>query len=472
MKKDKSNILLFVCDDLRWDALSGMGHPQVETPNLDRFMKSGTAFTRCTMPGSTVGAVCMPSRAMVHTGRSLFDLEEDGSRIPEGHITLGEYFQRRGYDTFHTGKWHNGRESFARSFADGAALFFGGMGDQWNMPIYDFDPSGRYDGKIPMVRNPFREKEMIYLEGDRTTGGRHATEVFVEEASAFLGSAERAEHPFFLSVALTAPHDPRTAPRRFHELYPPGEIELPENFLIQHPHHTGALGGRDDVLAGTPRDPSEVREHISDYYAMISHLDEEFGKLLRALEKSGHSENTLVVFTADHGLAVGQHGLMGKQDLYEHSLRVPMILAGPRVPRDKRVDALVCHYDLFRTLTDYLEEECPESVTCRSLEPFLSGEGEAREELYLSFGDSVRGLLQGKWKLIEYSRVGYRATQLFDLDSDPDECFDRARDPRCRERLKAMRNRLESLGRETGDRGQERGSRFWSHWDSSKISNT
>lgn len=464
MPESTPNMLLFVCDDYRWDLLSGLGHAEIETPHLDRFMAGGTTFTRCAMPGSLTGAVCIPARAMIHTGRDLFKLEGCGETIPSGHTLLGEWLGAAGYTCFHTGKWHNGRESFARSFNAGGSIFFGGMGDQWNMPFYDFDPTGEYGGRIPYVLDPLHEKEVRWREGDRTTDGQHATEVFTDEAIRFLGGEQSREKPFFLSVALTAPHDPRTAPERFHEMYPPDRVSLPPNFLAQHPHDTGALTGRDEMLATLPRDPEETRRHIADYHAMIAHVDAAFGRLMDALEASGLREDTLVVFTADHGLAVGQHGLLGKQCVYEHSIRIPLILSGPGIAAGVRCDALVRQHHLFATLADLLGREPPGSVTGKSLRT-VAEEGHPGElELYLAYGDSVRGLIRDDWKIIEYRRAGYAATQLFSLSEDPQECFDRALDPTCSERRQALRARLEEAGRTNGDRGFPEGERFWGHW--------
>src|SRR5439155_24083768 len=117
-------------------------------------------------------------------------------------------------------------------------------------------------------------------------------------------------------------------------------VALPPNFLPEHPFDNGELRVRDELLAGFPRTPDEVRRHIADYYGMISHQDAWMGRVLAAAP-----DNTIVVYTADHGLALGQHGLMGKQSLYDHSIRVPLIVSGPGLPSGRRVDALTCHAD-------------------------------------------------------------------------------------------------------------------------------
>ncbi|WFB35942.1 sulfatase-like hydrolase/transferase [Kiritimatiellota bacterium B12222] len=449
----KPNIVLFVCDDLRFDALGCAGNAQVKTPHLDQFAAEGLRFSRCSIPGGTHGAVCMPSRAMLHTGRPGLQLPDQGQDIDDAHVMMGEHFARKGYHTFHTGKWHNERRSFARGFQDGDQIFFGGMDDPWATHVQGFDPHGVYNAEQPAT-------------------GKHATDLFVDTACEFV-ARQPTEQPFFLSVALTSPHDPRTAPEEFHALYSVEEIELPDNFLAMHPHDTGHVtafspegervdAARDEDLARLPRRPAEIKQHIADYYAMTSHLDAAFGRLRASLEARGIWENTIVAFTADHGLAVGQHGLMGKQNLYEHSLRIPLILRGPGVPKGQCCDARVCHFDLYRTFCELIGLEVPASVAGLSLIPVWSG-ATGREEFYLNYANSIRGLIQDGWKLIEYAgEEGYRASQLFDLTADPRELRDRIHDPDQQERVLALRRRMQELRDLNGDAEHFTGKAYWS----------
>ena len=164
---DKPNILLFFTDDQRFDTIRALGNDQIQTPNLDALVARGTTFTHAHIPGGTCGAVCMPSRAMLHTGRRLFHIDGEGQQIPQGHITLGEYLQSAGYTTFGTGKWHNGRGAYARSFSEGDEIFFGGMGDHWNVPAYHFDPTGQYHSKRPYVADPFYSNTTEYRDCDQ-----------------------------------------------------------------------------------------------------------------------------------------------------------------------------------------------------------------------------------------------------------------------------------------------------------------
>jgi arylsulfatase A-like enzyme len=248
-------------------------------------------------------------------------------------------------------------------------------------------------------------------------------------------------------------------PDRFKEMYDPDSIDLPPNFMHQHPIDTGALTIRDEVLAGFPRDPAEIRRHIAEYYAMISHLDSEIGRIFEALKDEGEWENTIVVFSGDNGLAVGQHGLMGKQNVYDHSMRVPLIVRGPGVQSDVRDDRFVFISDLFPSLCELLELETPGSCEAVSFAGALRG-GEAtpgaggssgREELLLTYGDGVRGLRQGEFKLIRYETTPEPVEQLFCVADDRWELKNLIGDPDHEPRLVQMRERLRALRRAAGD---------------------
>lgn len=453
------NILLFLVDDQRFDTIAALGNPQIKTPNLDALVARGTAFTRAHIPGGTCGAICMPSRAMLHSGRTLFHLDGRGEEIPAAHTTLGEHFRAQGYETFGTGKWHNGRTAFARSFGAGDEIFFGGMDDHWNVPAYHFDPAGRYDARLPYCPDAYNSNRVAFRQADHIPSGVHSTDLFVDTAIGFLKDRQTGGAPFFLSVALMAPHDPRTMPEAFRKLYDPAAIDLPANFLPEHPIDTGHLRGRDEMLAAYPRDPDEIRRHIAEYYAMITHLDDAFGRLVAALEACGELENTVIVFAGDNGLALGQHGLMGKQDLYDHSVRVPLVFAGPGIPAGERRDGLACLYDVFPTLCDLTQTDVPASVEGQSLaESLLRGAEGPRSEILLAFSSSIRGLTDGRHKLVEYA---CGETQLFDLHEDPLEMRNLADDPRHRDTLADLRTRLLARSRAEEDTPHPATEEFW-----------
>jgi len=178
----KPNILFVLTDDQRFDTIAALGNPEIKTPNMDRLVEAGTAFTQAHIPGGTCGAICCPSRAMLHTGRGLFHLEGVGEQIPLSHVTLGEHLRGAGYQTFGTGKWHNGRESFNRSFSNGEHIFFGGMTDHWNVPCFHYDPSGAYDQSFTRSVDAWKTNKTVQIPGDHLPAGQHSSDLLADAA--------------------------------------------------------------------------------------------------------------------------------------------------------------------------------------------------------------------------------------------------------------------------------------------------
>lgn len=462
----KPNILLFFTDDQRFDTIAALGNPDIHTPNLDRLAARGTACARAHIPVGTDPAVCMPSRAMLLTGRSLFEIEGEGQSIPPAHATLGEWLQGAGYHCFGTGKWHNGCEAYARSFNDGAEIFFGGMADHWNVPSCDFDPSGGYPSKIArVIADPMSSRHTGSRLADHIRPGVHSTDLVGGAVRNFLDTYDGAA-PYFAYVSLLAPHDPRSMPPEFLDLYDPATLALPPNLLPEHPFDNGALRIRDERLAPFPRTEKEIRTHLAEYYAMISHLDHELGLVLDRIEARGETDNTLVVFAGDNGLALGQHGLMGKQNCYEHSVRVPLLFAGPGIPAGKRTDAGMYLFDLFPTLADLLDLPLPDSVTGASMADAIRGGGSGRDTLYFAYTDTQRAVETDGFKYIAYAVEGSpRREQLFNLAEDPWETNDLAPDPAHQETIESLRSLLWTTADDWGDTRNPWGERFWSRWD-------
>jgi arylsulfatase A-like enzyme len=171
--------LFILTDDQRFDTIAALGNAAIHTPNMDRLVAMGTSFTQAHIPSGTVGAICCPSRAMLHTGRTLFHLEQDGASIPESHTTMGEWFRAQGYETFGTGKWHNGRESFHRSFTDGEHIFFGGMTDHWNVPCYHYDSTGVYDTTRATCVDPMLSRDVKHLSCDHIAVRHHSSDLLL-----------------------------------------------------------------------------------------------------------------------------------------------------------------------------------------------------------------------------------------------------------------------------------------------------
>ena len=414
----RPNILFMIADDHRHSAIGALETEAVSTPIFDQLMAAGACFGQAHIMGSTSGAVCMPSRGMLMTGRNLFDTPDP---LPDDIPLLPELLRQNGYTTFGTGKWHNRRGSYARCFSSSGKVFFGGMSDQYAVPVNDFDPDGVYDPATSYIAEGF------------------STTVFADEMIEFLKSQESGADPFFAYIAFTSPHDPRTPPAPYDSMYDPDQIELPPNFLPEHLFDIGVRDIRDEVLAAYPRSEAEVKRHIADYYGMISHMDAEIGRILDTLDARGLSDDTIVIYTSDHGLGVGQHGLMGKQNLYDHSMRIPMILRGPGIPAGIRSSALLYLLDLYPTLLEMAEVPVPETCAGHSLSALLSEVTYMHRRQIFSAYQGVFGHPQGKPyqrsikdernKLIQTVVDGDVTWQLFDLQADPYERVNLVEEP-------------------------------------------
>lgn len=409
------SVLVIVSDDQRADTIHALGNEAIRTPALDSIVARGTVFDRAYCMGSLTGAVCVPSRAMLLSGRSLFHVDAN----LRGCDTWPERFEQAGYRTFVTGKWHNGPESLRRCFAEGEAVFLGGMHDQWSVPTLSFREHGE----------PAADERR----------GVHSSELFGKAAERFV---ERlGDEPFFAWVSFTAPHDPRQAPDDYRGRWKNREPSPPANFLPEHPFDNGELEIRDELTLPRPRTRAEISHALADYYACVEAMDDRIGRIVRALEEKGRLADTIILFTSDHGLALGSHGLLGKQNLYEHSMRSPAILAGPGVPAGTRVEALAYLFDLTATVGDLAGVNPPEGNEGRSLTAVMRGkEPRIRDALLLAYKNVQRALVTPDWKFIDYPQAG--RVQLFDLATDPAERHDLSGEVAEATRLASLRDRL------------------------------
>ncbi len=419
------NVLFLFADDQRPDAIGAYGNRYIRTPNLDRLVAGGYSFRSNYCLGAQGGAVCVPSRAMLNTGKSFFKIPMD----MEGHTTLPQLLGQNGYTTFATGKWHNQRPSWLKSFQRGKHIMFGGMSDHRKVPIVDLGADGKLTG----------ERESV----------RFSSRLFADAAIEFLHNYKE-EKPFYAYVAFTAPHDPRNPPPRYRRMYYRSRPPLPPNFAPQHPFDNGHMRGRDESLAPWPRTPEVVGDQLAEYYGLITHLDRQIGRILRKLEATGRARNTIVVYAADHGLAVGSHGLLGKQNLYEHSMGAPLIFSGPGIPKNRQTRALSYLLDVFPTLCALLGVEAPGDLDGRDLSPIWRGEKEkVREAAFTSFRDLMKAVRDERWKLIRYPKIDH--TQLFDLENDPYERKNLAGEPAQKQRVEQLTALMRKLQKEAGD---------------------
>jgi len=393
----RPNILFLFADDQRADTIAAHGNPNIQTPNLDKLVAGGFSFLGNYCFGGNSGAVCIPSRAMLMSGKTWFKVNTttlDGAKL------LPELLGENGYVTFATGKWHNGQPSCRRAFQIAKNVFFGGMADHTKVPVQDLGQDGGW--------TPVRTAE------------KFSSEIFADSVIEFLEKHDQ-KKPFFAYAAFTAPHDPRQPPVEYREMYYRRLPPLPPNFLPQHPFDNGMMkGGRDENLAPWPRTEKVIRDQLAEYYGLITHLDAQIGRILDTLKRKGLADNTIIIYAADNGLALGSHGLLGKQSVYEHSMRVPLIISGPGIPAGKSTRAFTYLLDLFPTICELASVPPPPDIEGKSLKPLWDGRKTSiRDSVFLPFLKIQRAVRDERWKLIVYPQISH--FQLFDLQNDPFE---------------------------------------------------
>jgi arylsulfatase A-like enzyme len=388
--KRPPNILLLLSDDQRHDTIAALGNKIIQTPNLDQLVKRGTTFTHTfdTVP------VCTPSRAELLSGRSPFrnGVPFFNQKFLPDLTLLAQALAKAGYLTWFTGKWHNDGSPEKYGFQIARRVYRGGM---W-------------------------PHEMEYVE-DKKKIRAFSSELFAGAAIDFLKG--KPKQPWFMMVAFTAPHDPRTPPGKYKTMYDPAKMPLPPNYMPEHPFDNGEMTVRDEQLEKWPRTHAAVRRHLAAYYGMISHLDEQVGRILQALADSGQLENTIIIFLGDNGLAIGSHGLIGKQSMYDHSVRIPFIISGPGVPKDRREGALCYMHDVYPTVCELAGVPKPKSVEGKSVVPILEDKRTmVREYVCCAYRNVQRLVRTPRWSLIYYPEI--KKTQLFDMQNDPYQLVD------------------------------------------------
>ncbi len=444
-KKEQPNILFIFADDQSYETVHSLGNDEIITPNLDRLVESGVTFTYAYNQGAWNGAVCLASRAMINTGRFLWHAWDEASSEKciqwqeEGRM-WAQLFEQAGYETYMTGKWHVGADP-AKTFNVSADIR-GGMPKQtqegYNRPVEgkpdQWDPSDKQFGGF-------------------WEGGTHWSEKLANTAVKFINQASGKKKPFFMYLAFNAAHDPRQSPVEYIEKYPLNKISLPANYLDENLFKDQIGCGkdlRDEKLAPFPRTPYAVKVNRREYYALITYMDEQIGRILEALEESGKKDNTYIFFTADHGLSVGHHGLMGKQNMFDHSVRVPLMIIGPDIPKNKKINTPVYLQDIMPSTLDLAGINIPGHVQFKSLMPLITGERDKNyDAIYGAYCDYQRMVTKDGFKLILYPKVP--KAFLFNLKNDPLEQIDLSEMPEYKEKIKILLKYLEELQKETGD---------------------
>ncbi|MBD0401539.1 sulfatase-like hydrolase/transferase [Flammeovirga sp. EKP202] len=490
------NVVLIYTDDHRYSGIHALGGQAVETPHMDKLSEEGVVFDNAYLMGSFAGATCIPSRAMLLSGRPLFHLKGAGHQIPKEHTTIAEAFHNAGYHSHIVGKWHQDKASVSRAFDSGGQVM--GLGaylvDHYRMPLWQWNDQGKYpksdaylisyDKKQNRVKESFTAEKREKGPFGTEENGPHTSEIFAEDAIDFIENYKE-ENPFFMYLAFHAPHDPRQAPKRFKKKYPEDKIELPPSYMPQHPFDNGHMYLRDEALAAWPRTKEVSQKELSDYYAIITHLDEQIGKVIASLKASGQYENTIVVLAGDSGLAVGNHGLMGKQNVYdEDGLHIPLIIGGGAMKQPQRKSALCYTHDIYPTICDLAKVKIPASVKGKSLLPVINNQKEQiRDYTYHAYRQFQRAYRKDGYKLIEYVRApdfskkdghavrGSRVTQLFHVKNDPWETQDLSFFPEYQERIKQMQSEMMKVAEKEEDYKEkvEYGFDFWDYYHSALI---
>ncbi|CDF78749.1 choline-sulfatase [Formosa agariphila KMM 3901] len=383
----------------------------LETPNISKLAEEGVVFEDARHMGSMNGAVCTPSRHMIMSGRTVWHLPpsaEFQKQIDPHEIdeqTIGAVFNRAGYKTMRTCKEGNSYPGANRQFT----------------VVRDATKRGGTEES----GSAWHSKQVLEYLHDRETG--------------------KEQDPFFIYFGFSHPHDTRNGTPELLEKYgainhkdknslPPlneKQPQLPENYLEAHPFFHGHPELRDEErVSGVwkNRDENTIRNELGREFACSENIDIQLGKVLKQLEKTGELDNTYIIYTSDHGMAIGRHGLQGKQNLYEHTWRVPFIVKGPGLNTGKRVTGNMYLLDVLPTLCDLAGIEIPKTVEGKSLVPLLKGEQDVvRDVMYGVYAGGtkpgIRAVKKGDWKLIKYDTMDgtIHETQLFNLAENPFE---------------------------------------------------
>ena len=418
----KPNILFIFADDQTYEGVHALGNPEVITPNLDKLASSGVIFTHTYNMGGWNGAVCVASRAMLNTGRFIWHANASEKNYPsmkENGQFWSLLMKKAGYDTYMTGKWHV--KQSASSIFDTVRHVRPGMPqsvpEAYNRPQSPQDTTWQ----------PWHKKY-----GGFWKGGKHWTEVAGDDAIDYLDMAKKSDNPFFIYLAFNAPHDPRQSPKKYVDMYPLENVAVPKNFLPLYPYKDDigcGEGLRDERLAPFPRTEYSIKVHRQEYYAIISHMDAQIGRIIAHLKETGQDKNTYIIFSADHGISIGHHGLVGKQNMFDHSMRVPLIIVGPNIPKNEKRDMQVYLQDIMATSLDLAGVEKPEYIEFNSLMPMISNKTQksAYNEIYGAYINFQRMVRTEKYKMIVYPNA--KKILIFDMVNDPLEMNDLADKP-------------------------------------------
>lgn len=417
-KSKSPNILLIMVDQLAPQFLPCYGHPVVKSPNIDRLARDGVVFQNA----YTNSPLCAPSRFVMMSGRlpskiSAWDnAAEFSSEIP----TFAHYLTAEGYRTSLSGKMHFVGPDQLHGFQDRLTTDVYPSDFTWH-PEWD-NPGKRLDWfhNMEVVTKAGSCVRSMYLDYDDEV-------LFNAKRYIFDHVREDYDEPFMLTVSMIQPHDPYLCSKDKWELYSGDDIDLPITSLdsIEEDSHSARLrhsyGASDDIF-----DDETIQRARRSYYGSISDIDDKVGELINTLNEAGASDNTIVIFTSDHGDMLGERGMWFKMSFFEHSARVPLIINAPKMFSSKQVQEAVSLVDMLPTLVeiarDGKEGDYATDIDGRSLLPHISGNQGHDEVIGEYFGEGISEPMHmircGSKKLI-YSKSD--PVQYYDLINDPHE---------------------------------------------------
>lgn len=418
------NFLVIMSDEHNPKVMGCNGHPVVSTPNLDALAARGTMFSSA----YTTSPVCIPARAGFACGKYIHQIGFwDNADAYDGTVKSWHHVLReRGHRVVSIGKLHFRLPGEDHGFTEEQIPMhiIDGKGDLMGL-VRDDQPRRGAATKMAAMAGPGESPYTFY---DREICSR--AQVWLREE----GTRDDGK-PWVLFVSFVAPHFPLTAPPEHYYKYWNRDLPMPKLYAReQRPRHPYLEDYRnsfcyDDYFESA----KDVKRAIAGYFGLVSYVDENIGKVLKALEEAGLSGNTRVMYTSDHGDNLGARGLWGKSTMYDEIAGVPLIIAGPGIPAGKRIDTPVSHVDCFPTIVETAGvpfAEVRDTHPGISLLEIAAGAKPKRIVLseYHGMGSTTGAFAVrvGKWKYVHYAKY---EPQLFDLDKDPDETRDLASDP-------------------------------------------
>jgi choline-sulfatase len=408
---------LFICtDNFNPNMLGCAGHAMVRTPNIDRLASQGVYFSN----GYCGSPVCAPARASLISGLFPSDVESYCNSTPfRGQVpTWGKRLQEAGYYCLATGKM------------DLTARADIGFDQVETRHEHEASPDVTSLFRRPLCYRPGYRRD---IDGS-AVAREHGDARVMRNALAFLRQdAPRRRQPWTLYVGYSGPLPGFRVEQKYHGMYAPEKVDLPvipPGYLENLPEPWEAIRSHKRIAMPIPED--RVRRARAAYYGNITAVDERIGELLNELDRSGMRGRTVVIFTSDHGRAMGEHGLWLHDEPTDNSTRVPFVIAGPGIPAGRRVDTPVMHVDLFPTLMELAGAPVPSGLRGHSLLPLCNGSAgdhpgiaycESHSEGTCTGAFIIR---RGKWKYIHYT---YYDSLLFDMEKDPGELQNVIRTP-------------------------------------------